>query len=211
MHLFSRAVHMVGEPAETMAYAADMRSYVSDLAGQEVALWSGAFGVPLGSMMYTARVEGMAGFMAMSGAVTSDEGYHAKLAEGAAYRSGTPAQDQLGEPIYGELGGTPPPVGSIATITSAQITTGKYAEAFEWGVAVSQRVESVGGTGVMFMRGLFGPFGNVTWVSVYADASAADASNQAVNGDAEYMKLLGDIGGMFVEGSGHQSMAIRVA
>ena len=118
--------------------------------------------------------------------------------------------DSLGEPIHGELG-DPPPVGSVVLVNTAEIAPGKYADAFAWGVGVAQHVESVTGTPVGFMRDLFGPFGQVTWISGHADAAAADAANAAMNGDEGYTKMLGDIGGMFVENSGHASMATRIA
>ena len=209
MHLFSRAVNMVGPPGEVMAYATDMRNYVSDKLGQDIGLWSAAFGAPVGSMVYTARVDGTAGAMHMMTTLADDPGYHAKLAEGAAFR-GAPSMDSLNGLIHGDLG-DPPPVGSVAAVTTAQIATGSYAEAFAWGVKVAQRIEHVTSAPCMFMRGMFGPFGNVTWIIGYPDAATADAANQAVNGDAEYMQMLGEIGGMFVESSGHQSMVVRVA
>jgi hypothetical protein len=96
-------------------------------------------------------------------------------------------------------------------VNTAQIATGKYADAFAWGVEVAQHVESVTGTPVGFMQELFGPFGGVTWISAHADAAAADAAAAAMSGDEGYMKLLGDIGGLFVETSGHSSMATRIA
>jgi hypothetical protein len=210
MHLFSRAVQFVGPMPEVMAYATDIRQYVSDKAGQDIGLWQVGFGAPLGSMVFTARVNGVAGAMELSSTFADDAEYHAKLAKGAQFRGG-PTMDSLGEPIHGDMDGDPPPVGSIASVTSAQIATGKYADAFGWGVEVAQHIEKVSGVPMAFLQSVFGQFGAVTWIAVYPDAAAADAANAAVNGDEGYMKMIGDIGGMFVEGSGSQSMVVRVA
>ena len=48
-------VHLVGPPRETMAYATDMRSYVADKTGRDIALWSPMFGAPIGTLFWCAN------------------------------------------------------------------------------------------------------------------------------------------------------------
>jgi hypothetical protein len=209
MHLFTRTVTTTGAPAETMAYASDMRSYVSEKTGREVALWSGDFGGPLGTMIYAVRVDGLADLHAMRATLMADSGYHAKLAAGAQFSAG-PAMDNMARPIHGELG-DPPPVGSIATVTSAVIGNGRYMEAVAWGVDMAQLVEKISGVPTMFLMNAYGTFGSVTWISVVPDAAAADAAGEAVENDQDYLGRLGAIGDLFVPGSGHRAQATRVA
>ncbi len=209
MDLFSRSVLLTGAPAEYMTYAADMRSYVSDKVGQEIALWSVAFGAPRGTMTYTARVDGLAGVHAMNTTLLGDADYMAKLGAGAAMGGGM-AEDTLLQPLHGELG-DPPPVGSVATVTTAVVGNGAYADAVGWGIETAQLVESISGTPTVFGMSAFGTFGQVTWINIAADAAAADAAGQAVNANADYMGRLSAIGGLFVPASGHRALAIRVA
>jgi hypothetical protein len=209
MDLFSRQVMLVGAPTAYMAYATEMREYVSDKLGQDVGLWAAAFGAPRGAMTYTARVEGIAGAQAMNAQLVGDADYMAKLATGVAF-SGAPAQDNLLQPLHGEVGESPP-VGSVATVTTAVVANGAYADAVAWGIEMAQLVESLAGTPMMFGMPAFGTFGQVTWISIAADAAAADAAGEAVNSNADYMGRLGAIGDLFVPGSGHRSLAIRVA
>ncbi len=60
MLLFSRRVSMTGSPDEIIGYSTDMAAYVSERVDREVALWSVTMGAPVGTMFYTARVEGVA-------------------------------------------------------------------------------------------------------------------------------------------------------
>lgn len=210
MKLFSRRVHLVGPPAETMTYATEMCAYVNDKIGREVALWSAVFGAPLGSMIYTMRVEGIADLATATEGLLADPEYHAKLAAGAAF-AGAPAEDSIGTPIRGELGAESPPVGTYASVTTAQISNGKYAEAFGWAVEVAAHVESVTGWPTMVTSSQYGPFGTVNWIAGGADAAAVDASNAALMGDEGYMKMLVAAGDLFLPGSGQQVLIQRVA
>lgn len=209
MDLFSRNVLLTGAPAAYMAYATEMRTYVSDKLGQEIALWSVGFGAPRGAMTYTARVDGLAGVQTMNATLAGDADYMAKLATGATMGGGA-AEDSLMRPLHGEMG-DPPPVGSVATVTTAVINNGAYGDAVAWGVGMAQLAESITGTPSVFGMSTFGTFGQLIWINVSADAAAADAAGQATNANADYMGRLGAIGDLFVPGSGHRSLAIRVA
>ena len=209
MQLFTRRVHLVGPPRETMAYAADICGYVADKTGRDIALWSAMFGAPIGTMFFTVRVDGLADLQAATASFLDDDQYHEKLAAGREFASG-PAEDSLGTPLYGELG-DPPPVGSYAQVTSAVIAAGKYAEAFAWGADVAGYVSKLSGVPSMFLAGQFGAFGNVTWIGVAPDLETVDRSMATVNADAGYVERLGAATDLFVDGSGQQGLLVRVA
>jgi len=209
MDLFTRSVMLTGTEAANMAYATDMQAYVSDKLGQDIALWVVAFGAPRGSMTYSARVDGVAGVQAMNAQLMGDAEYMAKVAAGAAL-GGSAAENNLLQVLHGEVG-DPPPTGSVATVTTAVIANGAYTQAVGWGVEVAQLGESITGAPIIFGMNAFGTFGQVTWISVSADAAAADAAGNAVNANAEYIDKLGAVGDLFVPGSGHRSLAIRAA
>jgi hypothetical protein len=210
MQLFSRRVLMAGPPSRIMEYATDMRAYVTDRTGREIALWQGVFGGPVGTFVYAMRVEGLADYRALSASLLGDSGYHQKIASGADLMAG-PAEDTLATPIHGELGNESPPVGAFAQITTAVIANGHYEEAFGWGVDMAQHVESITGVRTMFLANVFGAFGSVTWIAVTPDAEGVDAANQAMWSDSEYMKRLGDASHLFLPGSGHEALVTRIA
>jgi hypothetical protein len=209
MHLFSRVVTLTGPFAEVSAWSADMRQYVSDKSGREIGLWSVMFGAPLGTMVYSARVDGLADLQSIGADLVADDDYHAKLANGQKFSGGTPV-DVISTPVYGELG-DPPPVGSFAAITTATIANGAYAEAIAWGVDIAQHVERISGFRTVFLVDDYGPFGGVRWIGVAPDAASVDALGQKLNADSAYLEKLGAAGNLFAQGSGHRGLAARVA
>ena len=209
MQLFTRQVMTVGPADVAAAWATEMAALVSAKTGTEVALWAAGFGAPIGAMAFTIRVEGIADLMAKTAPVAGDADYQTKLAAGADIVAGPP-QDSLATPLHGDLG-DPPPVGAVATVTTALIANGQYAEAVGWGIDVAQHVTSLTGLPVTVMMQEYGAFGQLTWIGVGADAAAIDASSAATNGDAGYIEKLSAAGNLFVPGSGHRSLLTRIA
>jgi hypothetical protein len=117
----------------------------------------------------------------------------------------------LRESLSGDLTATPPPVGSVATLTTAVISNGRYADAIGWGLDVAAHVTTVTGMPVGFMMDMFGTFGQVAWIGIAADGAAADAANAKLNVDPGYMEKLGGATDLFVQGASHRSLAYRVA
>ena len=209
MQLFTRQVMTAGPPAESLAWAIDIAATATAKMGTEVAVWSAGFGAPIGAMAFTARVEGIADLLAKAAPLADDTDYQAQLAKGAEIMAGPP-QDSLATPLHGDLG-DPPPVGSMAVVTNAVVANGQYAEAIGWGIEVAQHVSSLTDMPVGLMLQEYGAFGQLTWIGVGADAAAVDASAAAMNGDAQYIKMLSAAGDLFVPGSGHRSLVTRVA
>ena len=209
MQLFTRRVSMTGPPDEIIGYATDMAAFVSDRLDRELALWSVVMGAPVGTMFYTARVEGVADLAALTSSLMGDAEYLDKL-RGGMHLTAAPAVDSLLSPIHGELG-DPPPVGSYAGITNAVIANGQYRDALAWGVEMTQHVESVTGNPGMFLTSRYGDFGAVTWITGTADASGVDAARGAIDADESYLERLKSAGTLFIQGSGQQGVTTRIA
>jgi hypothetical protein len=209
MQLFTRSLLLVGPFNETTAFATDVRQFVSDQTGRDVGLWSVSFGGPLGTIVFTANVDGLADLESIGATLLAHPDYHAKLAAGQGL-SGGPPVDQLSTPIHGELG-DPPAVGSVASVTTAMMANGAYTDAIGWGVDMAQYVEGVTGYPVTFLADDYGPFGQVRWISVAPDAASMDAAMQKMNADPGYLDKLRASGDLFVQGSGQRGLASRVA
>lgn len=209
MSLFSRSVLMTGPSSAVTEFALDVREYVTKKTGTEVALWSMQFGGPVGTMVYSVRVDGHAGLAAVTAPLVGDSTYEAMLAKGGEFL-GSPPVDMLREPLDGSTPGDAPPVGSVVVVTTAIIGNGKYAEAIGWGIDTASHATKVSGMPVAFYSDLYGPFGQVTWIGVSPDLAALDAANAKMNGDAAYIEKLSAAGDLFVPGAAHRSMAVRV-
>ncbi len=211
MHLFTRTVTMTGSLPKAMAYCADIRGYVSEKLGQDIGLWSANFGAPHGTMVFSARVEGLAHLAEMNTTLMSDETYLDKLEAGAEFR-GIPGTDALARPLNADLAaGTTPPVGAVAIVTTATAANGHMTDAVEWGLEIAAHAGNVGGVPIMVLASAFGEFGQLGWLSVTPDAATAQAATDAVNADEGYLKMINDAGDLFVPGTAHRRMTTRIA
>jgi hypothetical protein len=208
MQLFTRQLMTAGPPAAVHAWATEIRAAASERMGTEISLWAAGFGAPLGALAFTARVDGLADLTSRAAPMQNDADYQAILAKGAELVAGPP-QDSLATPLHGELG-DPPPVGSFAVVTNAQVA-GDFAAAVGWGIDIAQHVTSLTGMPVGVMMQEYGPFGMMTWIGVGADAAAVDQSAAATAGDADYVNKLSAARDLFVPGSGTRALVTRVA
>lgn len=80
-----------------------------------------------------------------------------------------------------------------------------------WGVEISEAYAAVTGTPVAFLADDYGPFGQVTWISVHGDAAAADAAGAATMADAGYLEKVDGGGNLFAAGYASRMATVRVA
>jgi hypothetical protein len=194
-----------------MGWVGDVTAHVNANSDLGVSAWSAQFGHPLGTIGWSALVEGRAQLTASTAGLLADPGYH-ELVHRAADWVVAPPQDFLRGFMHGGPGEDgPPPLGAVAVMTTAVAAGGKYAEAFAWGAEIAQYTESISGMPVALLADAYGTFGQMTWISVAADAAAADAADAAINTDPGYLQRLGAVGDLFVPASGHRSQLVRIA
>lgn len=210
MHLFTRTVTLVGSLPKAMAYAVDIRGYVTEKLGRDIGLWSANFGAPHGTMVFSARVDGLADIADMNTTLMSDQAYLDKLEAGAEFR-GAPGADSLARPLNADFGDATPPIGAVAMATTATAANGHMSDAVAWGLEVAEHAGKVGGVPVIVLAAAFGEFGQLGWLSVAPDAATAQSATDAVNADEGYLKMINDAGELFVPGTAHRMMTTRVA
>jgi len=57
---------------------------------------------------------------------------------------------------------------------------------------------------------MFGTMGQLAWIGIAPNAAAADAANAKITADAAYMAKLATAGDMFVPGSAHRRLSVRL-
>lgn len=201
---------MVGALPEIMEWATGITKHVSDLIGSEVACWSAGFGAPMGTMGWSLPVDGLTEVAANNEKMMGDSTYHEMAAAGRELSQPGSFTDSLMSLAHGELNDDRPPIGAVATITTATMSA-PYAEVVGWGVEVAQMVEEITGTPVLFGTSMFGSFTDVGWIGVNGNAAAADAGNAKLTSNADYIKKLGEATDLFVSGSGNRTFMTRVA
>lgn len=206
MHLYMRTTTLVGG-RDALAAAQEMRAFVDDRLDTGVALWAVNFGGPVGTVSFTTLVDGLAGAAAMAARFQDDDEYWQR-ADGFRHHLAGPPDDHLLEPIHGEFGGEAP-VGAVATATMA-VGDAPYANVVGWGVEAAQLVEEITGQRVIFGTDVGGTFGAFGWITVSADAAAADAANTALRNSEEYVAKLSSGTDLFVSGASTRTVSTRV-
>jgi hypothetical protein len=209
MLLFSRIVTLGGSPRRSVPWAAEVTAYVNAHSTLDVACWSGTFGYPIGTMAWSTVVESQAALAAATAPLLADGGY-LDLLESAADLVTTPGEDLLRELVHGTPS-DPPPIGAVATITTATAVVDRMGEALGWAVDIAQYGEGVIGAPIAVFTDVFGPMGGITWISVHPDVAASDDARAKLRADPGYLERLVGTKGVYIPGSGHVSLVTRIA
>lgn len=211
MYLFQRMVTLRGGIRKPAAWAIEMTQLVNAHGGVEVGLWSGLFGYPLGSYVWSARVDSRAELAQLTAKLMANDAYHACVEKGQEFVT-TPGQDTLRQLVHAEkLSPTAPPVGALATVISATPSEGHIGQALAWGVEIATLYSATTGTPASFFADAYGPFGQLTWITTHADMAAVDTANDALQANPDYLASIDGAGALFAPASGVQGLAIRIA
>ena len=209
MLLFSRIATLTGSPRRAMPWAVEITQYVNTHSSIPATLWSGDFGYPLGTVIWSATVESQAALAAATAPLLSDPGY-LDLLDAAADLITTPGYDVLRELLYGAPG-EPLGVGSVVNVTTATAVVDRMADALGWAVEIAQHVEKVVGSPVAVLTDVFGTMGGIAWIGGQADAAASDAARAKLNADPDYLNRIKATKDLFIPGSGLVKQATRIA
>ena len=132
MLLFSRVVTLTGKPRETISWAVGITEYVNANSELDVSLWSADFGYPLGTVAWSAVVESQVALAEGTAKLLVDDGYFDQLDNGRDFAT-QPGQDFLRELVHGEPS-DPPPLGAVASITTATALVDRMADAVGWAI-----------------------------------------------------------------------------
>ncbi len=211
MFLFNRSVLYRGDIRKIRPYTESMTQVVRDVSGISVSLWAGMLGGPIGTMVYSALVHDRAEFDGQVSAMGTDARYLDKVAEGLEYVATPPEDTMIAVMHTAGAEYQRADVGAIVLQNRAQIAGGHAAEAFRWSTEMADLISSITGATVMFGPTTAGPFGEVAWVTTSPDMATYASRDELVNKDPRYYEKLGEMGEMFLPGSGMRYVARRIA
>jgi hypothetical protein len=209
MFLFSRTLTLSGSPRRTVPWAVGMTEYVKAHTGLELGLWSVTFGQPLGTVSWSAIVESQAALSEATAGLAGDDGY-LDLVEQAADLVAGPGMDLLRQVVHGQPAG-PPPIGAIASITTATAMVDRMADAVGWSIEMAQHITEVTGAPIAVLTSPFGQMGSIAWLGVQPDLASSAAVGEKLSADPGYLGRLPDTKDLFIQGSGHVTQATKVA
>lgn len=211
MYLFSRVAIPNGQPRDVMEFATDMTDYVNSKVDTTTTLWGNLFGAPLGTLAWNTLVPSRAKLGEVMMTLMADDEYHARLERGAQFRSEVNlTEDFLARFIFGDTEEDAPGVGAVAEMIVAVPAAGRMADAMAWGPEIAQKVAKVIDTMPSFWSSAYGPFGQVSWITLYPDMAALDEAQDRLLSNEEYMTAAAKGSELFTEGSGQRSSAMRL-
>lgn len=209
MLLFTRVATLTGSPRRVLPWAVEITGFVNDHCDLDVTLWSCDFGYPLGTVGWSCAADSQVTLAAETAKLLSADGYFDIVEKGEDFL-GQPGQDLLRELVHGAAG-EPPPIGSVATVTTATALVDRTIDAVGWSVETAQHVEKISGAQVSVLTNVYGQMGEITWIGVQPDLAGLEAARTAITGDADYLGRMAATRDLFVPASGHFAMVSRIA
>ncbi|HEY5874906.1 MAG TPA: hypothetical protein VIT64_06375 [Ilumatobacteraceae bacterium] len=200
MQLFTRTRTINAAHAdEAHTFAVDMAQFASSTTGLDVIPWATVYGGAAGTVMYSARVGSQGAMAASLATLAAHPGYQSRLATSVGHLFTGPADDAISE--FLSFVGSGDNVGNLVSITTAQCAPGRIAEAMAWGVDILSHASKVSGLDGALVRGLYGPWATLGWISLADTWDEVDASTDALAADATYLERIDDAGELLLAGS----------
>jgi hypothetical protein len=209
MHLWTRTSQVDGlQGAE--ASAVEIAQRATSATGLEVVPWAAVYGVPLGTVVYSAQVDSQAAMAAALTALASDGGYRRRIEESGGWCSWGRGEDAIGEVVsVAGPGGT---AGNFALVAAAQCAMGRIAEATTWGIDILSHASKLTGLDGSLVRSLYGPWARtLVWISVAETMEEVDCSAAALAADTRYLERIDDGSPLFLPGSASQRLLRRLS
>jgi hypothetical protein len=181
------------------ASAVEAAQHAAATTGLEVVPWAGVYGLPLGTVVYSVRVESQS---AMAAALTT-------LAESGRTLDEGPGEDAVAEVV--STAGAGATTTRFASVVTAQCAPGRIAEATAWGVDVLSHASKATGLDGLFLRGLYGPWASLVWIALAESMEEVDDSAVALAADPTYLERIDDAGPLFIPGSASQRLLCRLS
>ncbi len=206
MYIFSRtAVVAPGKAPAAMAFAVEVAAKAASISGIPLNVYTAAFGMPLGTILWSSRVDSHAQLGEMQAKILGDAGYMAMVEKATdLFQAGI--QDGLTEIVSTTMAAP----AAVVSATQATIANGKIAEAMELGVAIQAAVAKATGLGTAFCADVYGAYGGVRWLIGGASMADLDAGRAAMNADPTFQSLVAKAGDCYLAGSGQIGLITKI-
>lgn len=206
MYLFSRtALAAPGKAPAAMAFAVEVAAHVGSITGIPLNVYTATFGMPLGTILWSSRVDSHAQLAEIQAKTFADAGYMA-MVENATDLFQPGITDGLTEIVSTSMAAP----SAVVSATQATIANGKIAEAMELGVAIQAAVAKATGLGTAFCADVYGAYGGVRWLIGGASMADMDAGRTAMNADPTFQSLVAKAGDCYLAGSGQIGLITKI-
>lgn len=211
MIIYQRIVTFAAPPQEVVPWALEVTETVNERTTLNTSLWQGLSGGPLGTMAWSSIVPSMTAVEAAFDKLAGDRAFQ-DLVDKARDWVPVPGEDHILRVVHSAGGEyVRPDVGAYAEGTMAIPRAGKYGQAGEFGVAISDRHAQLTHSSVLFCSVEYGAFGEMRWLGLYESAAEVDHAAELIAKDDGYREALDGAADLFVEGLSQRTLARRIA
>lgn len=207
MYIFSRTRQARADRfLDAIPSAVEIAGKVTAITGHDVHVWNVRFGQPMGTIMWSVRLDSQAQLFEATEKMMVDSTYLdmsmslSELFEG-------PTTDRLVRIVSGTPTETP---AKFISSTQAVMTNGHYADAIKFGVEMQGFVAEALGQPTVFGSATYGGFADVLWLIGSDSMADIDAAADWEATDADYQTRVESGSGLFVEGSGQNGLLERM-
>ena len=207
MHIFSSSNTVRPDKVvEATAFSIDVAGFISSASGLDFHAWQVIYG-DSGVITWSSVVDSPAALTKATADLPADPAYHKLLARGGQLFSASPS-NQIAEVVASA--GAKAEVGEFAVTATAQYIPDRAVDAFEWSIDMMKHLAGLSGLSHTFMRGLYGLFGTLSWVTLADSMEEIDAHNAAQAEDPGFNERIAKAGDLFVANSGSQVLTRRL-
>ena len=207
MYIFSRTRTAKGaRMLEAMPAAVEIAGKASAVSGLDVHAWNVRFGQPMGTIMWSVRVDSQAQLMEGTEKLAVDASYMDMAMSMDEFFEG-PTTDQLVRLVSGTPSESP---SKFISTTQASMANGQYADAIAFGVEMQGFVHEALGHPTVFAAAAYGGFADVLWLTGADSMDQVDAAADWLATNADYLGRVQSAGGLFVEGTGQNGLLERM-
>lgn len=208
MLIYGAALEAAPGKGGTLAAALPgLRDVCAEATGTPWWAWAVLSGRPFGSFILSTRHDGFADMLESAmkvGASPAFQNISSEFGGVLAHPAETALNEVIG--VQGEVGEPKP----IMVLTRATISGGRLSDALAWSAKALEHVSTMTGSGGLLTMSSTATMFQVGWMVGYDDAAQVDAAVATLNGDASYVTLLDEAGGMFVPGTSERSVIVRL-
>ncbi len=207
MYIFSRSATLNRlRLVEATTAAVEIAGMVNELTGLSIAVFASRFGEPLNTIRWNARIDSQSELQTATDKLMANADYVRWIASNAEMFESAPS-DQLVSVVSSTLAETPK---RFYTVLIAAAANGMMADAVAFGVRAQQFVAETTGFATAFITGVYGPFGNVAWLTGVDAMGDLDTLAEMQMTNSDYHALVKEAGPLFLPGSGSTGLIEKI-
>ena len=185
MYLFSRTRRVrPGRAPGAMEWVVRATEQARQITGQRIDAWTAVMSPEVGTVTWVVYTEHLVDIETAGDKLALDAAFNQSVEESDDLFDG-PVTDGLATIVHGT-----PDLGQPGSYSAAVVATaanGRLRDAITSGIEIATAATRIGGQETVFACANTGVYGQVMWISTSADIQSLEASEAAVNADADFL------------------------